>query len=650
VFAPPVALRRDKAKAPSAGKSFEGGTARASRAGALPQNMHRVLASAGTPLDRVSPEYFSPRFAADAVKVHDDAAAHRSAAEIGARAYAFGDHIVFGRGALTPQRLAHELAHIAQQPADPGQPQRVAPAASPFEREAATDSTPASRGRAPSGTVFLDRDPAAGARYPSVAERGDIQAIIPPKPPDVAPADAAPGTAASVTDPEGFRTAMTERVVNDIDARLPKAEKVRDAAVQLTGGDLNALAGLAEERVKRKYGRYIEAGGTDLRQVSLSGRLQFIRPPDQTSAEHIAGLSEDIVTTLMQHYSDILDRFNVVAGSPLFIEVRDAIVASRTDALKTIVLFIPGFETPSHNAFVQSRVPAAYSMEPEERTRRRGRWEVFGTTVHEMLHSVAHKDFTDAADQLKLPDVFVEGGAEFFTLAIYGEAVEQAAFDDALRLRIEGIQGPRFSPPERHSLYEDHVAKLRQIVGILGNDEENFRAAFFMGRVEFLGLGGWNEAEAERRYRERFPAWELGLAAVASLDAGTRLARLRFGRVVLGRTGALQLDVGAGVTYLSLGEPGQPRESRLGAGLDVAGRYQSGHFFIGAGLFAGGSAALRGEGADPGRAELIPRLQIGAHAGRFRIGGNVEVYVPLTGEISPKTERLMVGLGASVEF
>ena len=619
----------------------------------MPQSVPQALASPGTALDRVSPGYFAPRFGERQVKVHDDALAHRSAAEIGARAYTYGNHIVFGQGRFTRQTLAHEFVHVAQQPASRGPPKEIAPANSPLEREAASLSAAPSVRQAPPGTIFLDRDPAVGARYPSVEERGDIQAIIPPKPPDTAAASGTadrPAPASTVTDPEGFRAAMTERVLADIDARLPRAEKVRDAAVRLTGGDLNALAGMAEERVRQKYGRYIEAGGTNLQQVSLRGRLQFVRPPEETSPEHIAGLSEDIVTTLMQHYSDILDRFNVSAGTPLFTEVRDGIVASRAAALKTIVLFVAGFETPSHNAFVQSRVPASYSLEPEQQTRRRGRWEVFGTTVHEMLHSVAHKNFSDAADQLKLPDVFIEGGAEFFTLEVYGEAVEQAAHDEALRLRIEGMEGPRFSPPERHSLYEDHVAKLQQIIGILGNDEENFRVAFFMGRVEFLGLGGWNEAEAQRRYRERFPAWELGTALVASLDSGTRLARLRFGRVVLGRTGTLQLDVGAGISYLSLGVPGQPTESRLGAGLDVSGRYLSGHFFLGAGILAQGSAALGGEVPGTRRAELIPRLELGARAGHFRVGADIEVYVPLTGEVSPKTSRLMAGLGASVEF
>jgi hypothetical protein len=55
------------------------------------------------------------------VRVHDDAAAAESAAGVGARAFAVGPHIVFGRGQHVPETsagamlMAHELAHVVQQ-------------------------------------------------------------------------------------------------------------------------------------------------------------------------------------------------------------------------------------------------------------------------------------------------------------------------------------------------------------------------------------------------------------------------------------------------------------------------------------------------------------------------------------------------------
>lgn len=65
------------------------------------------------------------------VRVHDDAHAARSAAAIGAEAYAAGSHIVFGRGAWAPHTsggrklIAHELAHVTQQPAATGRAQAI---------------------------------------------------------------------------------------------------------------------------------------------------------------------------------------------------------------------------------------------------------------------------------------------------------------------------------------------------------------------------------------------------------------------------------------------------------------------------------------------------------------------------------------------
>jgi hypothetical protein len=329
--------------------------------------------------------------------------------------------------------------------------------------------------------------------------------------------------------------------------------------------------------------------------------------------------------------------------------VRDELVAERKEALKTIVLFIPGFETPSQDAFVQRRVAPLYSLEPEERTRRRGRWELFGVTVHEMLHSVAHERYGTIADaELKLPDVFIEGGAEYFTLEIYDEVVQRAQGDEQLRQQIEGSAGPSFTPPVRRSLYEDHVAKLKAITKELGGNEENLRVAFFMGKVEYLGLGGWNQADALSRYEKRFPVWDLGVAIVSTLDSNTNLSRVRIGRVIYGRSGALQLNLGAGISYLSAGESLSAGEKRPGAGGDLAVRYQGDKLFLGAGVLLQGSYA-RGQGVlDSLRLDAIPRVEAGARLGRFRVAADVEAYVPLVGNVDNRTVDFLVGVGVSV--
>ena len=88
--------------------------------GALVQ---RELASPGRPLDAASRGFFEPRFGADfgAVRVHADSGADASARQINARAYTYGNDVVFGEGQFDPsssrgrQLLAHELTHVLQQ-------------------------------------------------------------------------------------------------------------------------------------------------------------------------------------------------------------------------------------------------------------------------------------------------------------------------------------------------------------------------------------------------------------------------------------------------------------------------------------------------------------------------------------------------------
>jgi hypothetical protein len=76
----------------------------------------------GQPLPQSTREFFEPRFAQSFsdVRMHHDLSAHEAADSIGARAFTYGNRIVFGRGAYSPftvtgrQTIAHELAHVLQ--------------------------------------------------------------------------------------------------------------------------------------------------------------------------------------------------------------------------------------------------------------------------------------------------------------------------------------------------------------------------------------------------------------------------------------------------------------------------------------------------------------------------------------------------------
>jgi hypothetical protein len=91
----------------------------------------RAVSAGGAPLPAETRDDLGSRLGRDfsSVRVHADAPAADSARALGARAYTWGDHVVFGAGEYAPgtregrRLLAHELAHVAQQ--DAGAPQGV---------------------------------------------------------------------------------------------------------------------------------------------------------------------------------------------------------------------------------------------------------------------------------------------------------------------------------------------------------------------------------------------------------------------------------------------------------------------------------------------------------------------------------------------
>ncbi|MFF6776610.1 DUF4157 domain-containing protein [Streptomyces sp. NPDC012637] len=121
--------------------------------------VHDVLRSPGRPLDAETRTDMEARLGADFsdVRVHDDGAARASAAEVGARAYTSGSHVVIGAGGGDRQTLAHELTHVVQQRRGPvagtddGSGLRVSDPSDRFEREA--DATARRVMSAPAPTV-----------------------------------------------------------------------------------------------------------------------------------------------------------------------------------------------------------------------------------------------------------------------------------------------------------------------------------------------------------------------------------------------------------------------------------------------------------------------------------------------------------------
>ena len=108
-------VRRAPARTPRAAATPASGVA--------PPIVHSVLSSPGSALDSSARAFFEPRFGHNFshVRVHTDAQAAQSARSVGARAYAVGNHLVFGDSQYAPHTpagghlLAHELTHVLQQ-------------------------------------------------------------------------------------------------------------------------------------------------------------------------------------------------------------------------------------------------------------------------------------------------------------------------------------------------------------------------------------------------------------------------------------------------------------------------------------------------------------------------------------------------------
>ncbi len=89
-----------------------------------------ALLGGGAPLPSATQDEFGRRFGTDfsSVRIHDDAAAHGSAADLDAKAYAVGERVVFSAGRYDihsgagKRLLAHELAHVIQQRRGGGTP------------------------------------------------------------------------------------------------------------------------------------------------------------------------------------------------------------------------------------------------------------------------------------------------------------------------------------------------------------------------------------------------------------------------------------------------------------------------------------------------------------------------------------------------
>ncbi|MFI9019617.1 aldo/keto reductase [Streptomyces griseus] len=141
--------------------------------------VHDVLRGSGQPMAAPLQQEMEGRLGADFsdVRLHTGTTAQRSAAEIGARAYTSGNHVVLGDDGGDRHTLAHELTHVIQQRQGPvagtdnGSGLRVSDPSDRFEREAEANARQALSGPVPAqrATGPTTAAPSAQKAEPMVA-------------------------------------------------------------------------------------------------------------------------------------------------------------------------------------------------------------------------------------------------------------------------------------------------------------------------------------------------------------------------------------------------------------------------------------------------------------------------------------------------
>ncbi|MFC8015590.1 eCIS core domain-containing protein [Streptomyces cinereoruber] len=209
--------------------------------------VHDVLRTSGRPLDDATRTDMESRLGADFsdVRVHDDSAARASAAEVGARAYTSGNHVVIGEGGGDRHTLAHELTHVIQQRRGPvagtdnGSGLKISDPSDRYEREAETNATRVLRSALPEVT----HAPAAEREQRAVTGGAAVQRVI--------------GENNSTA---GVAHAQGEHVFNDVATlvnEFREAAKAQGAALVAWRNGAGQVHG--SEKLKRIYAKLVAA-------------------------------------------------------------------------------------------------------------------------------------------------------------------------------------------------------------------------------------------------------------------------------------------------------------------------------------------------------------------------------------------------------
>lgn len=116
-------------------------------------------------------------------------------------------------------------------------------------------------------------------------------------------------------------------------------------------------------------------------------------------------------------------------------------------------------------------------------------WRGVATLCHEVLHALVHPDFNAIDSRVSFPQVIREGftevlGAQLFNDRVLPNAASNAVFKNMLEA---GVTGAPCGTPAAYTIgYGTAGSGAEAIRARVGND--NFRAAYFLGRPELVGM------------------------------------------------------------------------------------------------------------------------------------------------------------------
>ena len=119
------------------------------------------------------------------------------------------------------------------------------------------------------------------------------------------------------------------------------------------------------------------------------------------------------------------------------------------------------------------------------------RWQSIETLCHEIMHALAHPDFTLQSQRVNFGQVLLEGVPEVLSTQMFNQRVKpKAATNAAFKARMEvGLaSAPCPAPPDATIGYGAAGSGAEEIRTRPGVGDDKLRAAFFLGQVHLLGL------------------------------------------------------------------------------------------------------------------------------------------------------------------